>query len=67
MNAMSSVLAFGAGSMCLGAALTMGLLFALASRRGGQDGAEGCFSTLICVAAISLAGVFYALALQWIA
>lgn len=67
MNAMSSVLAFGAGSMCLGAALTLGLFFAVASRRGEQSGVEGCFSTLICVAAISFAGVFYVLALQWIA
>lgn len=53
------LLAFGAGTFCLGIAFTFGLVFALIARHGGADQSEGCFGTMIGLAALALAAFFF--------
>jgi hypothetical protein len=57
------VLAFGAGTFCLGIAFTFGLIFALIARHGGGDHNDGCLSTSISLAALTLAAYFFIRAL----
>lgn len=57
------LLAFGAGTFCLGIAFTFGLIFALVARHGGADQNDGCLSTAISLIALSLAAYFFIRAL----
>lgn len=53
------LLAFGAGTFCLGIAFTFGLVFTLIARHGGADQNDGCFGIVIGLAALALAGYFF--------
>ena len=59
MNNFVQLLAFGAGALCLGGTLTLGLIFALASRHSYEDSGEGCLSTFLCLIGLSLAAYFF--------
>lgn len=59
-----NIMAFGVGSMCLGATFLLTLLFALMGRNGGLEGRiEGCLGTFVCLIGFSLTAVFFAVAL----
>jgi len=53
------LLAFGAGTFCLGIAFTFGLIFSLVARHGGTDRGEGCFGMMIGLAVLMLAAFFF--------
>jgi hypothetical protein len=57
------LLAFGAGTFCLGITFTFGLISTLAARYSGADQSEGCFSAVVGLAALLLAAYFFILAL----
>ena len=48
MNALGSILAFGAGCLCLGITFTLGLLFAIANRSNDSQDGSGCFGAFLC-------------------
>lgn len=60
---MGQMLAFGAGTFCLGIAFTFGLIFAVLAQHGGADRNDGCLSTVISLAALTLAAYFFIRAL----
>jgi hypothetical protein len=53
------LLAFGAGALCLGGTLTLGLMFSLAGRHSYDDSGEGCLSTFLCLIGLGLAAYFF--------
>ncbi len=57
------LLAFGAGTFCLGITFTFGVISTLAGRHSRADQSEGCFSALVGLAALLLAAYFFILAL----
>jgi hypothetical protein len=57
------MLAFGAGTFCLGVAFTFGLIFTVIARHGSADQHDGCLSTAISLAALMLAAYFFIRAL----
>jgi hypothetical protein len=59
MNGFGQLLAFGAGALCLGVALTLGMIFAIASRYSGSDNGDGCLGTVLCLIALGLAAYFF--------
>ncbi len=61
MEEILGVLAYGAGALCLGAALILGFLFALGAKYGGGE-LEGCLGKIIVSGIIILAGFFFVLA-----
>ncbi len=63
MNNFSQLIAFGAGTFCLGAAVTIGMIFALASRHSGQDNTGSCFGTFLVLAALAMASFFFVIAI----
>ena len=63
MNNFGPLLAFGAGSLCLGVTLTLGVIFALVSRSSYGDSGEGCLGTFICLIPLGLAAYFFFLAI----
>ena len=60
---MGQMLAFGAGTFCLGIAFTFGLIFAMIAQHGKADQNDGCLSTVISLAALMLAAYFFIQAL----
>jgi hypothetical protein len=63
MNNFVQLLAFGAGALCLGVALTLGGIFALASRHS-EDSGEGCLGTFLCLIGLGLAAYFFFVAVM---
>lgn len=63
MNNFGQLLAFGAGSLCLGVTLTLGVIFALVSRPSYGDSGEGCLGTFICLIPLGLAAYFFFVAI----
>lgn len=61
MNEIVSVLAYGIGALCLGAALVLALLFK-ASNRYTHDAFEGCLGKLITLSLLTVAVIFFTLA-----
>ena len=61
MNAILSVLAYGIGALCLGAALVLALLFKASARYGG-DAFEGCLGKVITFSILIVAVSFFILA-----
>ena len=59
MNSLGQLLAFGAGSLCLGVTLTLGVIFALVSRHSHGESGEGCLGTFLCLMGLGLAGYFF--------
>jgi hypothetical protein len=59
MNSLGQLLAFGAGALCLGVTLTLGVIFALVSRHSYGDSSEGCLGTFLCLMGLGLAGYFF--------
>ena len=53
------LLAFGAGTFCLGIAFTFGLIYAVIAQHGAPDQNDSCLSTLISLAALVLAAFFF--------
>jgi len=53
------MLAFGAGTFCLGIAFTFGLICALIAQHGAPDQNDSCLSTAISLAALMLAAYFF--------
>jgi hypothetical protein len=64
MGQLAQLLSFAAGAMCLGVALTLGLIFALLSRHGSSGEEEGCLGVLLCLAALVVAFYFFWLAIK---
>jgi hypothetical protein len=62
MNSFGRLLAFGAGALCLGMALTLGGIFALASRNSYGDSGEGCLGTFLCLIPLGFAAYLFFLA-----
>ena len=62
MTDFGQVLAFGAGSLSLGVALTFWIIGALATRHGSSSSGEGCFVTFVCVFALCVAAFFFLVA-----
>jgi hypothetical protein len=62
MNSLGQLLAFGAGALCLGVTLTLGVIFALVSRHSHGENGEGCLGTFLCLIGLGLAGYFFFLA-----
>lgn len=58
MSEFTRLLAYGAGALCLGAALTLGLLVAAASRYS-EDRFEGCLGIVLCLIPLGLAMYFF--------
>ncbi len=56
---MGQMLAFGAGTFCLGIAFTFGLVFSVIARHGGADQSDGCFGIVVGLAALMLAAFFF--------
>ncbi len=61
MHEFLHLLAFGAGTFCLGAGVIIMLLFALASRH--DDSGEGCVGGILVLLSLALAGYFFMLAI----
>ncbi len=61
MGKFLQLLAFGAGTFCLGAGLTILLIFSLASRH--DDSGEGCIGRLLVLMTLLLAAYFFRLAI----
>ena len=59
MNSFWQLLAFGAGALCLGVSLTLGVIFSLASRHSHGESDEGCLGTFLCLMGLGLAGYFF--------
>ena len=59
MNSFGQLLAFGAGALCLGVTLTLGVIFALVSRHSHGDSGEGCLGTFLCLIGLGLAAYFF--------
>jgi len=59
MNSLGQLLAFGAGALCLGVTLTLGVIFALVSRHSHGEGGEGCLGTFLCLMGLGLASYFF--------
>ncbi len=59
MNNFVQLLAFGAGALCLGVALTLGAIFYLASRHSYGDSGEGCLVTVLCLIPLSFAAYLF--------
>ena len=55
MRGFGQLLAFGAGSLYLGVALTFGVIYSIATRHSDSDSGEGCFVSLVCVMALGVA------------
>lgn len=62
MQEFLSLLAFGAGTFCLGGGLSIALIFALASRYSDDSG-EVIVAGVLALAAVVLAATFFYLAL----
>jgi hypothetical protein len=62
MDGFGQLMAYGAGALCLGVALTLWTIFALASRHSRRDSGEGCFGLILCTMALGLAACFFYLA-----
>jgi hypothetical protein len=63
MNDFAQLLAFGAGALCLGVTLTLGIIFALVSRHSHGDSGEGCLGTFLCLLPLGLAAYFFFVAI----
>lgn len=64
MGGIGVMMAFGIGSMCLGATFLLTCLFALLGRNGGIEGrAEGILGAFICMAGLGITALFYFVAL----
>jgi len=59
MNGFGQLLAFGAGALCLGVTLTLGVIFALVSRHSHGESGEGCLGTFLCLMGLGLAGYLF--------
>ena len=59
MNSFVQLLAFGAGALCLGVTLTLGLIFALVSRHSREDSGDGCLVVFLCLIPLGLAAYFF--------
>jgi hypothetical protein len=59
MNSFGQLLAFGAGALCLGVTLTLGLIFSLASRHSYDDSGQGCLVTFLCLIPLSFAAYLF--------
>jgi len=64
MNNLAPMLAYSAGSITLGVALTMYLLLVSTRRSGNMEGSEGCFATFILLVVLSIAAGFFGLAVH---
>jgi len=64
MNNFVRQVAFGAGALCLGGTLTLGLIFALSSHHSHEDSGEGCLGTFVCLIGLGLAGYFFFVAVM---
>ncbi len=62
MGSFFQLLAFGAGSACIGVTLTLGGIFALSRRVNGEDSAEGCVFALLFMIMLGMAGAFFMMA-----
>lgn len=62
METFPQLLAFSAGSICLGVTLTIALLSALIGRSGGATNGEGCFGHALVLIAFGAAVFFFVLA-----
>jgi hypothetical protein len=63
MGTSAQLLAFEAGAVVLVVALTLGAIFALATRHASNgSGCLGCLGLLICSTFLSVAGYFFFLA-----
>jgi hypothetical protein len=59
MENLIRLLAFGAGALCLGVALTLAAFFALMSRHESEDSGEGCLGTGLVLSALAVAAYLF--------
>lgn len=64
MNSFAQILAFGAGSLCLGVFLVFGVLSFFLSRNSRFDGASCCLSKFIAFSFFSVAAFFFIVAVN---
>ena len=60
---MFSQIAFGAGALFLGCAVTIALLFYFASRTSPSNRTEGCYTIFLCGAALLVGAGFFVVGL----
>jgi hypothetical protein len=55
---------YGLGWFCLGAGLSVGLMFILTGRKSDTQDGQGCFGFLICIIGVLAAAVFFLFAFK---